>query len=98
MHRARLLRRGDIALRVVAAVPVAYAVASLWAMALARVLPMSRSEATVAASLVALVLCAVAAMYAFAARTGLRALIVLVLLGAVAGGIAWVSIASGGRA
>jgi len=98
MAAARWMRRGDIALRIVAAVPVGYAVSSLWAMALARVLPMARSEASVTAALVALALCAVAAMYAFAARSGLRALIVLVLLSAVAGAIAYVSMVSGGRA
>lgn len=90
-------RRGDVALRIVAAVPLGYAVASLWAMALARLLPGSPSEASIAAALIALALCAVAAMYAFAARSGLRAFVVLLTLGAVAGAIAWGSIAAGGR-
>lgn len=90
-------RRGDVTLRIVAAVPLGYAVACLWAMALARLLPGPPSEATVAATLIALALCAVAAMYAFAARSGLRAVIVLLVLGAVAGAIAWGSIHAGGR-
>ncbi|ONF95356.1 hypothetical protein [Sphingomonas jeddahensis] len=90
-------RRGDVALRIVAAVPLGYAVASLWAMALARLLPGSPSEASIAAALIALALCAVAAMYAFAARSGLRAFTVLLVLGAMAGAIAWGSIATGGR-
>lgn len=98
MGAARWRRRVDIALRIVAAVPIGYGVSSLWAMALARILPMSRSEATVTATLVALALCAVTAMYAFAARSGLRALVALLVLGGIAGAIAWSSIASGGRA
>lgn len=98
MHRARWLRRGDIALRILTAVPIGYAVASLWAMALARILPMARSEASLTGALVALALCAVVAMYAFAARSGLRAFAVVVALGALAGAITWISIGAGGRA
>lgn len=98
MPRARWLRRGDIALRTLAAVPLGYAVASLWGMALARILPVTRAEASITGGLVALGLCAVAAMYAFAARSGVRAVIVMTLLGAVAGAITWASIAAGGRA
>ena len=90
-------RRGDNALRFVAAVPLGYAVASAWAMALARLLPGDRSEATITATLMAFVICAAAAMYAYAARSGGRAMLVLALLGAAAGGIAWSSIAGGGR-
>jgi len=84
-------------LRVIAAVPLGYAVASLWAMALARLLPGDRAQATVAATLVAFALCAFAAMWAFAARSGWRAFWTLTLLGAVAGGMTWLSIASTGR-
>jgi hypothetical protein len=90
-------RRGDIALRVLAAIPLGYGVASLWAMALARVIPGARSEATIIATLVAFVICAVAAMWAFAARSGWRAVWTLALLGAVAGAIAWASIGATGR-
>ena len=91
-------RRGDNALRIVAAMPVGYAVASLWAMALARLLPGGPAQATVTATLVAFVLCAGAAMWAYAARSGWRALWTLVLAGAVAGLVIWVSIQTGGRA
>lgn len=84
-------------LRVVAAVPLGYAVGSLWAMALARLLPGDRAEATVAATIVAFALCAFAAMWAFAARSGWRAMWTLVLLGAVAGAITWLSIQATGR-
>ncbi|SFP60832.1 hypothetical protein [Sphingomonas rubra] len=95
--RARWDRRGDIGLRVVAAVPLAYAAASLWAMALARLLPLPPVEASVAGALVALGLCAVLAMWAFAARSGWRATWTIVAAGAVGGGIAWASIGATGR-
>lgn len=90
-------RRGDATLRFIAAAPLGYAVASAWAMALARCLPGARSEATVTATLIALAICAVAAMYANAARSGVRAVTVLALLGLAAGAIAWISIGQGGR-
>ena len=85
----------DVALRIISAVPLGYAVASVWAMALARTLPGARSEATVTGTLVAFALCAFAAMYAFAARSGSRAFCVLIVLGAIGGGIAWTSITTG---
>lgn len=90
-------RRGDMLLRIVSAVPLSYAAASLWAMALARLIPGDRAEASVAATLVAFVLCAVAAMWAFAARSGWRAFYTLALLAAAAGGVTWLSIATSGR-
>ncbi|MET1756314.1 hypothetical protein ABVV53_12730 [Novosphingobium sp. RD2P27] len=90
-------RRGDAALRLLAALPLSYAVASVWAMALARVLPGALAEATVAATLIAFVICAVAAMYAYAARSGWRAVWVLSTAGMAAALIAWLSIAAGSR-
>jgi hypothetical protein len=76
---ARWARRGDIALRVVAAVPLAYATAS------------------VTAALIALGLCAIAAMWAFAARSGWRAIWTLAVAAGIAAAIAWVSIDATGR-
>ena len=90
-------RRVDMALRIVAAVPLGYAVASLWAMALARILPGDRLEATVAATLVSFAICAIAAMWAFFAKSGWQAVWTLALIGGAAGAVAWISIASGGR-
>ncbi len=90
-------RATDNGLRLIAAVPVGYGVASLWAMALARILPGDRAGATVTATLVAFAVCAVAVMWAYAARSGWRALWTLVVAGGVAGAIAWGSIAVGGR-
>ena len=95
--RARWTRRGDIALRVVAAIPLGYATASLWAMAIARLLPGDRAGASVTAALVALVLCAIAAMWAFAARSGWRAVWTLAAAAGCAAVIAWISIGATGR-
>lgn len=89
--------RGDAVLRLLAAMPVGYGVASLWAMALARLLPMTPAGATVTATLVAFAICAGSAMWAYAARSGWRALWTLLVAGAIAGSIAWLSIAAGGR-
>ncbi|CAN5419104.1 hypothetical protein BH10PSE15_BH10PSE15_17600 [soil metagenome] len=88
----------DSALRILVAMPGGYAVASLWAMALARLLPGGPAQATVAATLVAFALCAVTAMWAFAARSGWRAFWTVALAGVVAAAITWGSIALTGRA
>lgn len=90
-------RLADNALRLIAAMPVGYAVACLWAMALARILPGEPVQTTMAAALIALLLCALAAMWAYAARSGWRALWTLVVAGAVAGAITWGSVAIWGR-
>lgn len=90
-------RHADNGLRVLAAMPVGYGVASLWAMALARILPGDPANAAVAATLIAFVICALAVMWAYAARSGWRALWTLLVAGAVAGAAAWLSIRAGGR-
>jgi ABC-type sugar transport system permease subunit len=96
-ERPRWQRTGDMVLRILAAIPIGYAVGSLWAMALARLLPGDRAQATIAATLMAFVICAVAAMWAFTARSGWRALWTLSLFGALAAGITWISITMTGR-
>ena len=90
-------RWGDAGLRLLAAVPVGYAVASLWAMALARLLPMNAAEATVTATLFAFIICAVAAMWAYAAPSGWRAFWTLAVAGVLAGTITWLSLKATGR-
>jgi type IV secretory pathway VirB2 component (pilin) len=90
-------RRGDATLRLLAAMPLGYAVASLWAMALARMLPMPAAPAATTATLIAFVICAGAAMWAYAASTGWRAVWTLAAAGLVAATFAWLSISSGGR-
>ncbi len=90
-------RRVDATLRLVAAIPLGYAVASLWAMALARLLPLPITAATITATLIAFALCAGAVMWAYAAISGWRAVWTLSLAGFIAAGITWMSISSGGR-
>ncbi|MDO7840839.1 hypothetical protein [Sphingomonas immobilis] len=96
-RRDAWLRRGDNALRILVAMPGGYAVASLWAMALARILPGGPANATIAATLVAFAICAVTAMWAFAARSGWRAFWTMLLAGAAAGAITAISIQLTGR-
>lgn len=84
-------------LRVLAAIPLGYAAGSLWAMALARILPGDRAQVTIAATLVAFALCAFAAMWAFAARSGWRAVWTLLLIGGLGGAVTWLSIQITGR-
>jgi hypothetical protein len=86
-------RRGDMMLRILAALPLGYAVATLWAIALSRILPMDAGEATTAGMLVAFAICAVSAMWAFAAKSGWRAFWVLAVAGGVAAAITWISMA-----
>ena len=90
-------RRVDPALRLVAAMPLGYAVASLWAMVLARLLPLPITAATITATLIALAMCAGAVMWAYAAISGWRAVWTLSLAGFIAAGITWISISNGGR-
>lgn len=90
-------RRGDVGLRVLAAIPVGYAAASLWGMVLARFVPAAASEASIIGQLVAFVLCAGFAMWAFAAPSGWRALWTLAAIGGVAGAIVWISLSTGAR-
>ena len=66
-------RTGDVLLRILVALPIGYGVATLWAMALSVILPMPVSDAVTTGMLVAFVICAVIAMWAFAARSGIMA-------------------------
>ena len=90
-------RRGGVVLRIIAAIPLAYVVAILWAMALARLLPGGRANATMFAILLSFPICAGAAMWACAARSGWRAVWTLALLAILGGAGAWLSIVQGGR-
>lgn len=90
-------RRGDATLRLLSAMPLGYAVASLVAMALARILPTPAATASMTATLVAFAICAGAAIWAYAASSGWRACWTLAAVGLVAGGIVWLSISAGGR-
>lgn len=74
----------DAALRLLAAVPLGYAAASAWAVALSYALPMDAADATIIGTLTALALCAVAAMWAYAVASGWRAVWTIGLFGAAA--------------
>ncbi len=90
--------RGDQALRLITAMPLGYAVATLWAMALSRILPLAPAEAVTVGMLVAFVICAAAAMWAYAAASGWHAFRLVLIAGVIAGAIAWIGVATGGRA
>jgi hypothetical protein len=90
-----LRRRGDLMLRILAALPLGYAVATLWAMALSVTLPMPPVEATTTGMIVAFAICATSAMWAFAAKSGWRAFWVLAVAGGIAAAITWASMARG---
>lgn len=91
-------KRGDIVLRILAALPLGYAVGTLWAIALSVILPMRPEEATTAGMLAAFAICAVSAMWAFAAKSGWRAVWVLAVAGAVPAALAWIATRGGGVA
>ncbi|WP_422057670.1 hypothetical protein [Sphingomonas sp.] len=82
-------------LRIAVALPIGYGVATLWAMALSRTLPMTRAAATTTGMLVAFVICAVVAMWAFAARSGVRALAITTVFGGAAVLSLWLSFLGG---
>lgn len=95
-HAGRRRRRlGDLMLRIAVALPIGYGVATLWAMALSRTLPMTRAAATTTGMLVAFAICAVVAMWAFAARSGVRALAITAIFGGAAGLLLWLSFLGG---
>lgn len=66
-------------------------------MALARLLPGDRAQATVLATLLSFAIYAALIIYVFAASSARKAFAVTLILGAVSGGVTWLSIASGGR-
>lgn len=78
--------------------PLGYAVATLWAMALSRILPLRADEAVTVGMLAAFAICAVTAMWAYAAASGWRAFRLVLAAGVLAAAIVWIAIATGGRA
>lgn len=101
MSRAVEILRGagwrDIAARVLAAVPLNYAVTSALTMLLARLLPGSAQQASVGATLLSFVIFAGLAMTAFAVRSVSRLWVGLIAAGVVAGLADWCLISWGGR-
>ncbi|WP_200751609.1 hypothetical protein ACI703_14160 [Isoptericola jiangsuensis] len=66
-----------------------YAVAACWAAALARLLPGAKADATLVATMAAFVVYALAAIWAYAARSTLRATLGLLLAGGLGALLAW---------
>ncbi|WP_313435539.1 DUF3649 domain-containing protein [Stenotrophomonas sp.] len=66
-----------------------YAVAACWAAALARLLPGATADATLVATMAAFVVYALAAIWAYAARSTLRATLGLLLAGGLGALLAW---------
>ncbi|WP_066520074.1 hypothetical protein [Sphingobium cloacae] len=83
--------------RIVTAVPLGYAATSLLVMALARLIPGDRAQATVLATLLSFAIYAALIVYVFAASSARKAFAVTLALAVLGGGIAWLSISTGGR-
>lgn len=81
--------RANVAARVVAGTIGAYAVAALFAAALARLLPMPRAEAVIPATLLAFFVGPAVTIWAFLARGPWRAWAGVIALGAALAAIAW---------
>ncbi|MEE4451684.1 hypothetical protein [Novosphingobium resinovorum] len=93
--------RGEVAARIVAAIPANYLLTSLATACLARLLwrgfGVDPANASTAATLTSFALFAVLALVAFAMRSAARLWLWMVASGAVLGGALWLSLASGGR-
>ncbi|WP_373684315.1 DUF3649 domain-containing protein [Sphingomonas sp. R-74633] len=83
--------RANVGARVAAGTIGAYAVAALFAAALACVLPMPRAEATVPATLLAFLVGPAVTVWAFLARGPWRAWAGVIALGAVFAMITWLA-------
>ena len=83
--------------RIITALPLGYAATSLLTMALARLFPGDRAQATVLAMLLSFGIYAALIVYVFAASSARKAFVVTLALGALGGVVTWLSIASGGR-
>ena len=91
------LRNCDVVSRAAAAIVGGYAATTAVSILLARLLPMPKANATVTAVLATSSLYVCAIVWAFAARSPLRAWGVLSAVGIVAGTTSWALIALGGR-
>lgn len=89
--------RWHVAARVAAAIPANYVLTSLAAACIARLLPTSPAEASVAATLLSFALFALIALSAFGLRSLVRLWSSIGVAAAVMGGGLWLSIAVGGR-
>lgn len=81
----------DVAARVVLAIPGAYAIMAACTMLLARTIPVARLDATLWSTMVSFGIYAALVVWVFAASTALRAGLVLLAIGVVAGLGAWLA-------
>lgn len=86
-----------VASRVLAAIPLNYALTSIATALLARHLPLSRAEASVAATLTSFLIFAVIAMAIFHARSTAKVWVWMVGSTALLGGLLALSLQLGGR-
>jgi hypothetical protein len=89
--------RRDVALRVLAAVPLNYGVTSALTMLLARLLPGGPVQGSIGATLFSFAIFAVLAMVSFAVRSVRTLWLGLVAVGLTAGAADWLLIQWGGR-
>ncbi|WP_338770268.1 iron transporter [Massilia sp. METH4] len=75
--------RTGVAVRALAAILGGYALSAAWAAALALMLPAVRVEAALTGTMMALAIYPCAAMWCFGARTALRAIVGLLIAGAL---------------
>ena len=87
----------DVVLRTIAAVPLNYACTALLTVLLARLLPGSPAQASIAATLFSFAIFASIAMAAFAVRSVAKLWLALVAVAAAAAIADWLLIATGGR-
>jgi hypothetical protein len=93
--RASAWMRLDVALRVMAAVPLNYALTSLIVVLIARILPGGPVQAALGATLPSFTIFALIAMAAFAARSGFRFVLGMIAAGALVGALDWLLLAGG---
>ncbi|MFC0204652.1 hypothetical protein [Novosphingobium soli] len=99
--RKPVARRGEVAARILAAIPANYAVTSLAAACTARLLwqglGMDAANASVTAMLASFALFAILALVAFGTRSAFRLWAWLIGAALVMGAGLWISVATGGR-
>ncbi|SKC74406.1 DUF3649 domain-containing protein [Paraburkholderia hospita] len=91
------LRKRDVVSRICAALFGGYAAAAALSVLLARLLPLSKPNATTVAIMAIALLYLGAMLWAFAARSPSRAWAVLVVVALAASALSWALIAWGGR-
>ncbi|WP_447765111.1 hypothetical protein [Sphingopyxis panaciterrae] len=95
--KLRWANRRDVTLRTAAAVPLNYALTSLFTVLLARILPGAPAQASIGATLLSFAIFAGIAMLCFAVRSVSRLWLAMIGAGVAFALADWLLIASGGR-